>query len=168
MVQLGPNNIFKGWDWCSGYHYSDSTITGFAHTHLSGTGIGDYGDLLFMPVQWKDRGGSECTIEQWSSTFSHGNEKVSPGYYSVHLDKYNIDVELTATQRVGVHKYTYPADEHPQLIIDLNSGTGWDKLREAKFQQLDDHTLSGYRFSTGWAKDQRLYFRTQFLNPLRE
>lgn len=166
MVQLGPNNIFKGWDWCSGYHYSDSTIIGFSHTHLSGTGIGDYGDILFMPVVL-DSVPATFTFQQWASKFSHSKEKVSPGYYSVHLDTYNIDVELTATQRVGFHKYIFPSDRKPQLIVDLSTGIGWDKLTKAKINQIDDQTISGFRYSTGWAKDQRIYYTTKFSQKIK-
>lgn len=167
MVQLGPNNIFKGWDWCSGYHYSDSTIIGFSHTHLSGTGIGDYGDILFMPVVLDSVPTSEFTFGQWASKFTHDKEEVRPGYYSVHLDTYNIDVELAATERVGVHKYTFPSGKNTQLIVDLNTGIGWDKLTQAKINRIDDQTISGYRFSTGWAKDQRIYFTTKFSQKIK-
>jgi predicted alpha-1,2-mannosidase len=167
MVQLGPNNIFKGWDWCSGYHYSDSTLTGFSHTHLSGTGIGDYGDILFMPVHYDIRKGNKLSLEQWTSKFSHQNETVQPGYYSVHLNKYDIDVELSASQRVGFHKYNYNKTQAPQLIIDLNHGIGWDKFTEGQINKVDDYTLTGFRYSTGWAKNQRIYFVTKFSQKIK-
>ena len=167
IVQLGPNNIFKGWDWCSGYHYSDSTIIGFSHTHLSGTGIGDYGDILFMPVELDSIPAKEFTLGQWNSKFTHDKEKVSPGYYAVHLDKYNIDVELSATQRVGIHKYSFNSGNKPMLIIDLKTGIGWDKPVKGTIKQLDGQTISGYRFSTGWAKDQRIYFTTKFSKKIK-
>jgi putative alpha-1,2-mannosidase len=111
MVQLGPTNYSQGWDWCSGYHITASTIIGFGHMHLSGTGIGDLGDLSFMPatgeVQLK-RGVLNDPESGIYSLFSHSTEQVKPGYYAVHLDRFHIDVELTATKRVGFHKYTFP------------------------------------------------------------
>jgi predicted alpha-1,2-mannosidase len=168
LVQLGPNNIFKGWDWCSGYHFSDSTLTGLSHTHLSGTGIGDYGDILFMPVSIKVPENNQLTLEDWTALYTHNDEVVTPGYYAIHIDKYNIDVELTATERVGFHKYTYNNSKAPQLIIDLNSGIGWDKFSDGKIEQLDDYTIAGYRFSTGWAKNQKLYFQTKFSQKIKK
>ena len=168
MVQLGPNNIFKGWDWCSGYHFSDSTLAGFAHTHLSGTGIGDYGDLLFMPVRIGNLENDQLALEDWTVLYDHEDEVVAPGYYAIHIDKYDIDAELTASKRVGFHKYTYNGGNAPQLIIDLNHGTGWDKYSDGKIEQLDDYTINGYRFSTGWAKDQKLYFQTQFSRKIEK
>ncbi len=168
MVQLGPNNIFKGWDWCSGYHYSDSTLIGFAHTHLSGTGIGDYGDILFMPVAIDELKNNSLSMDEWTALYEHSDEVVKPGYYSIHIEKYNVDAELTATQRVGFHKYTFNGEKAPQLIVDLNNGTGWDKYTEGKIEQLDDYTIVGYRYSSGWAKDQKLYFCTTFSNKIEK
>ncbi|WP_372751889.1 GH92 family glycosyl hydrolase [Labilibaculum sp.] len=168
MVQLGPNNIFKGWDWCSGYHYSDSIITGFSHTHLSGTGIGDYGDLLFMPVQIDSPKDNQLSLEQWSARFTHADEVVSPAYYAVDLKKYNVHAEMTATERVGFHRYTFQDSKAPQLIVDVTSGIGWDKFSQGKIEQIDDYTLSGYRFSTGWAKDQKIYFYTKFSQKIKQ
>ncbi|MDR3266690.1 MAG: glycoside hydrolase family 92 protein, partial [Tannerella sp.] len=130
MVQLGPVNISQGWDWCSGYHISDSTIMGFSHTHLSGTGIGDLGDIAFMPITGQvkfGRGAPENPASGMYSLFGHASEKAHPGYYSVHLDRYDIDVELTVTNRVGFHKYTFPQNAStPSIIIDLINGIGWD------------------------------------------
>ena len=110
-VQVGPSNFFKGWDWCSGYNYRDSVIIGFPQLHLSGTGIGDLGDVLIMPYMGDvqvDKGQETVRYSGYSSQFSHSNETVKPGYYKVKLDDYNIDVELTASERVGFHKYTFP------------------------------------------------------------
>ncbi|NOU60722.1 GH92 family glycosyl hydrolase [Marinifilum caeruleilacunae] len=162
MVQLGPNNVFKGWDWCSGYHYSDSTLTGFAHTHLSGTGIGDYGDLLFMPVALDSIPKHQIGMEDWTALYTHDDEHVQPGYYSIHIDKYNVFAELTATERVGVHRYTFKNNDAAQLIIDLHSGIGWDQFTDGKLEQIDDYTIAGHRFSKGWSKNQKLYFHAQF------
>lgn len=167
-VQLGPNNIVKGWDWCSGYHYSDSILVGFAHTHLSGTGIGDLGDILFMPVSddYTFAADQENPFD-WKSTYSHANESVKPAYYSVHIDRYNVDVELTASERVGFHKYIYNTEGNPALVVDLNYGSGWDKLSGSTLEQLDDFTIAGSRFSTGWAKDQRIFFTSVFSKKIK-
>ena len=124
-VQLGPVNLTQGWDWCSGYNYADSTIVGFSHTHLSGTGIGDLGDISLMPVIGKvkcAKGTLAHPESGYLSLFSHKQEVARPGYYSVHLKRYNINVELTATQRVGFHKYSYPKSGNAGIIINLEQG----------------------------------------------
>lgn len=167
-VQLGPNNIVEGWDWCSGYHYSSSNITGFSHTHLSGTGIGDLGDVNLMPATGDVivKTGSKEKLDGYISSFSHDNEKVRPGYYSVLLDKYKIQAELTATERVGFHKYIFPANaKEPHVIVDLGPGIGWDAPVETYIKKIDETTLGGYRLSTGWAKDQRIFFIIKFSQP---
>ena len=151
---------FKGWDWCSGYHYSDSIIIGFSHTHLSGTGGSDLGDILLMPVNGKvsvKRGHQDDISNAYASYFSHDNEEVKAGYYSVILDKYKIKAELTATERVGVHKYTFPTENDNHVVIDLKEGNG-DKSTDTYLKRVDAHTIEGYRFSKGWAKDQRIWF----------
>ena len=167
-VQLGPNNETQGWDWCSGYHYSDSILIGFAHTHLSGTGIGDLGDIVFMPVtsifnpnQFND------LSYPWKSTYSHERETVSPGYYSLHIDRYNIDAELTATDRVGLHKYHFNDDGNSFLVIDLSYGTGGDGLKKGEIEQVAKNTIQGLRYSQGWARDQRVYYYTQFSKDIK-
>ena len=158
MVQLGPSQIVKGWDWCSGYHYSDSILLGFSHTHLSGTGIGDLGDILFLPV---------TSRTDSMSHLSHDKELCRPGYYKVTLDDSNIKAELTATNRTGAHRYTYPAGTDSAFIkIDLGYGIGWDNHVESGISLVNDTTVSGYRRSTGWAKDQHLYFTTVFSSPI--
>lgn len=169
LVQLGPTNITQGWDWCSGYHYSDSTIFGFGHLHLSGTGIGDLGDISFMPVVGNvkiGRGSIEDPESGMYSLFTRKKEKAKPGYYSVFLDRYQIGVELTATKRVGFHKYTYPTDT-AKLVVDLKNGIGWDALTEAVIIQENETTISGYRYSKGWATDQRIYFTAEFSKPIQ-
>ncbi|NGM60999.1 glycoside hydrolase family 92 protein [Sphingobacterium sp. SGG-5] len=172
MVQLGPTQMTHGWDWCSGYHYSDSTIVGFGHMHLSGTGIGDLGDISLMPVMGDVQLAKGSLSEQKSgiySLFSHKRETAKPGYYTVHLDRFGIDVELTATKRVGFHAYTFPkSTETPAVVIDLERGIGWDKPTAALIQQENDTTVSGYRYSTGWAKDQRIYFTAVFSRPIKK
>lgn len=170
-VQLGPTNITEGWDWCSGYHYSDSTILGFSHTHLSGTGIGDLGDISMMPVTGSvrmARGVAGQPESGYYSLFSHQEEKAVPGYYSVHLKRYNIKAELTATTRVGFHQYTFPASDSAGIIIDLEMGIGWDRPIETLITRVNDTTISGYRFSKGWASDQRIYFTAVFSKPMHE
>lgn len=168
-VQLGPTNIETGWDWCSGYHYSSNNIVGFAHTHLSGTGIGDLGDVLVMPATGKTvvvKGAAKDFSQGYTSTFSRSNEQVKPGYYSVLLDKYNIRAELTATARVGFHQYSFPANaENPHLVLDLNEGIGWDRPTGTYIKQIDNKTIVGYRYSKGWANDQRVFFAMQLSQP---
>ncbi|WP_345890346.1 GH92 family glycosyl hydrolase [Rufibacter aurantiacus] len=169
-VQLGPTNITEGWDWCSGYHYSDSTIVGFAHTHLSGTGIGDLGDIAVMPTTGpvKVMEGSVKNPEKgFVSLYSHQDERVKPGYYAVKLKRYNIQAELTASERVGFHQYTFPASEEAHIVVDLQSGIGWDQPTETFIEQMNDSTLAGYRYSKGWAADQRIYFAAVFSKPIQ-
>jgi predicted alpha-1,2-mannosidase len=172
MLQLGPVNISQGWDWCSGYHISDSTIMGFAHTHLSGTGIGDLGDIAFMPVTGEvkfGRGTPGNPASGMYSLFDHSSEKARPGYYAVHLDRYDIDVELTATNRVGFHKYTFPENASgPSVIIDLIHGTGWDAPVDGALTPENNTTLSGYRYSSGWARDQKIFFTVVFSKPWKD
>ncbi|WP_443937361.1 GH92 family glycosyl hydrolase [Pedobacter sp. MW01-1-1] len=168
-VQLGPNNIIEGWDWCSGYNYKSNTITGFAHTHLSGTGIGDLGDVSILPTTGKtllQKGKTADAPNGYLSTFSHQNEIAKAGYYSVLLDKYNIKAELTTTERVGFHRYTFPKNAvTPHVMIDLSEGMGWDKTTEAVFEQVDATTITGYRYSKGWANDQRVFFAIKLSQP---
>lgn len=172
MVQLGPTQITQGWDWCSGYHYSDSTILGFGHMHLSGTGIGDLGDISFMPVAGEvtfARGTLPDPSTGLYSFFSHENETARPGYYAVHLDRFGIDVELTATERVGFHTYRFPETTPSRaVVIDLETGIGWDNPIKSHITQLNDTTVAGYRFSKGWAVDQRVYFTAVFSHPIQQ
>ena len=166
MVQLSPDTDIEGWDWCSGYHYSDSSIMGFSHTHLSGTGIGDYGDVLFMPATGEikiEPGSKSNPDEGYRSRFSHKSETAGPGYYSVMLDDYDIFVELTATSRAGFHRYNFPGDGH--LIIDLRHGIQ-DKCTDAEINIESETIVSGYRRSVGWAKDQIVYFYAEFSKPI--
>jgi predicted alpha-1,2-mannosidase len=160
-VQLGPTNFVKGWDWCSGYHYSDSVMHGFSHTHLSGTGIGDLGDVLIMPYTGKlmiDPGKQEDISNGYASYYSHDFEVARPGYYQVDLLSTGISVELTTTERVGVHRYKFPGNDVSRMIVDLRAGIGWDNVTQAHLRKVDDKTYTGYRYSRGWAPDQRLFF----------
>ncbi|MDR0694652.1 MAG: GH92 family glycosyl hydrolase [Prevotellaceae bacterium] len=170
LVQLGPSNIPQTWDWCSGYHISDSTIIGFSHMHLSGTGIGDLGDINLMPAVGEttlSRGMAGDYSTGLYSLFRRATEKVQPGYYAVHLDRYNVDVELTATKRIGFHKYTFPASADAKIIFDLENGQCWDKPVEGYLVQENDTVVSGYRYSTGWARDQRIFFMAVFSKPVK-
>lgn len=162
-VQLGPSNITQGWDWCSGYHISDSTLVGYAHTHLSGTGIGDKGDLLFMPFTGTTKG---LLAADYMSTYTHDNQITQAGYYSLTDNLYGVRAELTATERVGYHRYTYPSSDDAKLLINLRQGTGWDKATKCVVHKVDDTTIEGYRLSKGWAEDDRVYFAAKFSEPI--
>jgi predicted alpha-1,2-mannosidase len=153
MVQLSPDNGKEGWDWCSGYHYSSDTIAGFSHTHLSGTGIGDWCDISVMPLR-------DAGIKNVRTAFSHTEESGRPGYYRVRLQN-GILCEMTATDRAGFHRYTFPGGE-AWLQFDMGFRINWDKPTDGYVQLLNDSTLTGYRFSTGWAKNQRVFFAARF------
>ena len=165
FIQLGPTSIPQSWDWVSGYHVSDSTVIGFPHTHLSCTGIGDLHDINVMPVVGEvtySRGdASSYETGLWSYS-DRSKEVVTPGYYRTHLSRYNVDVELTATKRVGFHKYTFLGNESPAIVFDMVNGGCWDKTTEAVIRVVNDSTVSGYRYSKGWADDQRVFFRAEF------
>ncbi|GJQ20070.1 MAG: alpha-1 2-mannosidase [Bacteroidia bacterium] len=160
MVQLSPDTRTEGWDACGGYHYSDSTILGFSHTHLSGTGIADYGDILFLPSN-KPPG------ERRFQRFNHAGERASPGYYRVFLYDDSITAELTASPRVGMHRYTFPASPNSNIVIDLKHGLGPDRVIESSLEIVSNTEIAGYRRSAGWAKNQHLYFVAQFSKPFR-
>ena len=164
MVQLSPDNGLAGWDRISGYFYPDSTIAGFSHTHLSGTGAGDLYDVLFMPVTlpYKEAQG-ELGIH---SKFSHQDEEASAGYYRVKLQDYNINVELTATPRCGVQRYTFPKAES-MVILNLKKAMNWDFTMDSQIEIVDSCNIRGYRFSEGWARGQKLYFATRFSRPFK-
>ena len=166
-VQLGPNNETQGWDWCSGYHYSDSILIGFAHTRLSGTGIGDLGDVVFMPVTDDFKPGADTIPYPWKSKYSHEKEVAKAGYYSLHIDRYNIDAELTATNRVGFHRYKFNNEGNSKIVVELKYGTGWDKITKGFVEQVDKNTIQGYRFSKGWAEDQKIFYYTQFSKEIK-
>ncbi len=157
MVQLSPDTRLTGWDGCSGYHYSDSKIYGFSHTHLSGTGISDYGDVLLMPTVGKPK-------KDYTSRFSHQNEKASPGFYSVRLDDDDIFVELTVTARTGMHRYTFPATNEANVILDLAHR---DKVIDSGLK-IEGTTVLGWRRSQAWARDQIVYFALEFSEPFTD
>lgn len=159
MVQLGPSNIHKGWDWCSSYHYSDSILIGFSHTHLSGTGCTDLGDILIMPLNEirTPRGNQDDIRDGYASRYSHDNEIARPEYYSLLLDRYNIRAELAATDRVGFHRYTYPEGKPASILIDLREGNG-SNAYDSYIRKIDDYTVEGYRYVRGWSPSRKVYF----------
>lgn len=163
MVQLSPDNGVPGWDWIAGYFYPDSTIAGFSHTHLSGTGAGDLYDISFLPVTFPLRE-AEAPLGV-HSLFRHDSEECEAGYYKVHLESYGIDVELTATERCGIQRYTYPA-ENATVLLNLGKATNWDATTATHVVQTDSFTIEGYRHSNGWARGQEVYFRTRFSRPI--
>ncbi|PQV50229.1 putative alpha-1,2-mannosidase [Jejuia pallidilutea] len=169
MLQVTPVNGISGWDWCSGYHYSDSIAVGFSHLALSGTGIGDLADIIFMPVN------KEVNIVKmpksrdsldYKSLYNHKNENASPGYYQVYLEDHNINVELTTSKRTAYHKYTFKANDEQSVVIDLGFAINWDKATSSGLKVEDDFTISGHRFSTGWAKNQKVFFVAKFSKPI--
>lgn len=170
MVQLSPDTRMEGWDACSGYHDSDRTIIGFSHTHLSGTGIGDYGDILFMPVSGRIslvRGDENVPGSGYRSAFSKDSEEGSPGYYSVKLDDYGINAELTATARAGFHRYTYPESEESGIIIDLDHTLQFHKNMVLKIKVLSDTEIEGLKVTQGWARYHPVYFYARFSKPFK-
>ena len=163
MVQLSPDNGLPGWDRIAGYFWPDSTIAGFSHTHLSGTGAGDLYDISFMPVMLPYRE-AEAPLGIHSK-FSHEEESASAGYYKVRLSDYDIQVELTATPRCGVQRYTFPKGD-AAVFLNLRKALNWDATVDAHVEQVDSVTIRGYRFSNGWAREQRVFFCTRFSRPL--
>ena len=161
MVQLSPDNGTEGWDWCSGYHYSSDSIAGFSHTHLNGTGIGDWCDISFQPL--KDTTGADERFMKHA--FQHSNEKAFPGYYRVRLNN-GISCELAASSHCGLQRYQFGQGTR-WMRIDLGFHINWDKTTAAFIQIINDSTVVGYRYSTGWAKNQRVYFAARFNQPIR-
>ncbi len=164
MVQLSPDNGVSGWDWSSGYHWSSDRIAGFSHTHLSGTGIGDMYDIMFMPALT-----SRPPLGDVSSAFSHQREQAAPGYYSVELLDHAITAELTATERVGVHRYTFariPSGQNVSIVVDMGHSLNWDRPTDTALTVEGPTLISGYRMSTGWARDQRVFFAARFSRPI--
>ena len=158
MVQVGPTQHKRGWDWCSGYHYSDSVMVGFGQMHLSGTGIGDLGDIALLP---------STVAGEKEVAFSHRGERARPGYYAVTLNS-GVRVELTATCRVAFHRYSFPADVRKgYVLLNLNQGIGWDKMTKCHYEQTSPTEVTGFRLSTGWAKNQQVYFVAQFSQPMQ-
>ncbi|MDE3741790.1 GH92 family glycosyl hydrolase [Maribacter polysaccharolyticus] len=168
-MQPSPDNGTTGWDWCSGYHITDSIISGFAQLHLSGTGIGDLADVLLMPTNSDmDLGlfGKKRDSLPYTSHFSHEGEEASPGYYKVHLNDPDITVELTANDYVAYHRYTYQNAVKPSFVVDLGYAVNWDKPLESSLKMEDSRHIVGYRFSTGWAKNQKVFFAMETSRPI--
>jgi len=169
MLQVSPDNGISQWDWCSGYHYTDSITIGFSHLHLSGTGIGDLNDIRFMPINKEIDLTTEIKSRDdipYKSRYSHQGEIAKPGYYSVRLEDHKIKAELTSTLRTAFHKYTYSKDDIQSVIIDLGFAINWDKTTASQIKIVDENTISGYRYSTGWAKNQKVFFVTKFSKPI--
>ncbi len=171
MVQLSPDNGRSGWDWISGYFYPDRQIAGFSHLHLSGTGAGDLYDISFLPFSGEyfqplpAAGGKDALVR--SERFSHTNETASPGYYRVLLEDSQIEVELTAALRSGLQRYRYLKPGAPAMLqLDLTYSRNWDSTTGTCLYQPDAYTLAGYRFSSGWAKDQKVFFYSKSSVPL--
>ena len=176
LVQLGPTSIPQTWDWCSGYHDSDNTVIGFSHMHLSGTGIGDLFDITVMPTIGPTTPARGTENDPQSGAWSYADrskEVCEPGYYSVPLERYGIVAELTATSRVGFHRYTFPASDDAKLLFDMENGGCWDHVTDTGFEVVKDENgqikaLGGYRFSTGWAKNQKIFFWAEFSRPAQD
>ena len=169
MLQVSPDNGVSGWDWCSGYHYSDSIVVGFSHLHLSGTGIGDLTDILLMPTNKQ----IDLTIDSknrdsipYKSTYSHKNETSKPGYYQMFLETPKINVELTSSLRTAYHKYTFTKNDTQSVVLDLGFAINWDTALETQINIENEYTISGYRFSKGWANNQKVFFVAEFSKPI--
>ncbi len=169
MVQVGPTSIPQDWDWCSGYHATDSTVIGFSHTHLSGTGIGDLFDVTVMPVVGEVTYARGVATDQDSGLWSYADrsqEKVYPGYYAVYLNRYHINAEVTATQRTALHRYTFPQSNNAALVFDLENGGCWDRTTEAHVALEANGQITGWRFSRGWANRQKVFFAAECSKPI--
>jgi predicted alpha-1,2-mannosidase len=163
MVQLSPDNGTQGWDWSSGYNYSDSMIQGFSHKHLSGTGVGDLCDISVLPMV-----NVNASTDVVKSKFSHQQEKASAGYYAVQLKDFNVYAELTTTLRCGLHQYTFPESNNSVIRFDLGFAINYDRNVETYFKKINDSTFVGYRFSKGWANDQKVFFAVRTSKPIKD
>ena len=164
MMQLSPDTRLEGWDGCSGYHYTDDYIYGFSHTHLSGTGISDYGDVLLMPTNEASFNNGADGKKGYRAHFSHANETAEPGYYKVHLDSTNIDVELTVSKRSGIHNYQFPSKENQFVVLDLEHR---DKVLSHAIEQVSNRAFQGHRHSAAWASNQKLFYYLEFSEEVR-
>ena len=165
MIQLSPDTRLEGWDGCSGYHYSDRYIYGFSHTHLSGTGVSDYGDILLMPTDRVIFNNGSDGEPGYRAAFSHDREVAEPGYYSVFLDSTEIEVELTVSERSGIHRYVFPKGKPQVVILDL---VHRDEVLDSKVEIVSDTELNGYRHSKAWATNQMLFYNIQLSRPFKE
>ncbi|WP_242121595.1 GH92 family glycosyl hydrolase [Aestuariivivens sediminicola] len=167
MVQLSPDTRTGNWDACSGYHYSDTSIIGFSHTHLSGTGAIDLGDILFRPTNQEVLSLVDESNKMIPTPFQHSNEYAEPGYYSVTLDEEKVKCELTVTERTGIHRYTFSEKSDPRIVIDLTHELG-DETRELQIASISESEITGYRFSKGWSSNQKLFFVIRFSQPMKQ
>lgn len=168
MIQPSPDTRIDGWDACSGYYYADSTINGFSHTHVSGTGCCDYGDVLLMPTVGRQEYhplGKESQRLAYASAFSHEREQAEPGYYSVFLDRYGVQAELTSTQRAAIHRYTFPATDEAGFILDLDYSLQRQKNEDMCIEVLSDTEIRGSKKTVYWAFDQYIHFYAKFSKP---
>ena len=170
QIQLSPDNGTQGWDWCSGYHYSDSIIAGFSHLHLSGTGIGDLADISFLPVTsdvtFKEGEKNNEFVSRYAGKYKHNQEVAKAGYYSVILKNSGIKAEFTVTERAGLHRYTFPEGGENNLLINLGFAINWDKPYQTSLKVVDSQLVTGSRLSHGWAADQHVYFAVRFSAPI--
>ena len=183
MIQVSPVNGLSHWDWCSGYHHSDSLMVGFGHLSLSGTGIGDLNDILLMPTtkeydlsvlkygrkeQYPVNAQEFRDMVPYKSKYSHKNEKAEPGYYQVYLEDPKVNVELTAAQRYAVHRYTFEKGAEQSVLLNLGFAINWDSPTVTYIQQEGEDLITGYRYSEGWAPNQKVYFAIQFSKPIKK
>src|ERR1035437_4223426 len=161
QIQLSPDNGTQGWDWCSGYNYSDSTLAGFSHLHLSGTGIGDLADISFLPVtsevDFRNGEKNDDFVKRYAGKYSHDKETATPGYYAVILKNNGVKAEFTVTERAGLHRYTFPEGGKNNLILNLGFAINWDKPYKTSLKVVDSLLVTGSRLSTGWAGDQHVF-----------
>ena len=166
QIQLSPDNGTQGWDWCSGYHYSDSIVSGFSHLHLSGTGIGDLADISFLPVtsdvKFQDGEKNGDFVKRYAGKYAHNQEDAKAGYYAMTLKNNGVKAEFTVTERAGLHRYTFPAEGENNLILNLGFAINWDKPYKTDLQVIDNTTVTGSRLSHGWAADQHVFFAVKF------
>ena len=171
MLQVGPTSVTEGWDWCSGYHQSDSTVIGFSQTHLSGTGCADLMDVTIMPVIGNDlvyaRGNASSPESGLWSYADRSRETVRPGYYSVPLTRYGINAEMTSTSRVGLHRFTFPNSEEAAVVFDLRDGGSWESPTDIHIEAVGDRRIQGWRHTKGWAPDQKVFFVAEFSKPFK-
>ncbi len=170
QIQLSPDNGTQGWDWCSGYHYSDSIVAGFSHMHLSGTGIGDLADISFLPVttdvNFTEGEKNSDFVSRYAGRYSHSQEVANPGYYAMTLKNNGVKAEFTVTERAGLHRYSFPEGSQNNLIINLGFAINWDKPYQTSIQLVDSSLVTGSRLSHGWAADQHVYFAVRFSAPV--
>ncbi|MEI6678431.1 MAG: GH92 family glycosyl hydrolase [Mariniphaga sp.] len=170
QIQLSPDNGTQGWDWCSGYHYSDSIVAGFSHMHLSGTGIGDLADISFLPVTaeviFQDKEKNNEFVSRYAGKYSHDQEVAKAGYYAVKLKNNGVKAEFTVTERAGLHRYTFPEGGQNNLLINLGFAINWDKPYQTSLNVVDSLLVTGSRLSHGWAADQHVFFAVRFSAPV--